>query len=52
MFTNTTMLLFAFAVIYTIVTAIPELGDVGKGNYTTLSMFVYLGALLPDIFIC
>ncbi|HRG63875.1 MAG: LPS export ABC transporter permease LptG [Neisseriales bacterium] len=44
---NTTMLLFAFAVIYTIVTAIPELGDVGKGNYTTLSMFVYLGALLP-----
>jgi len=45
---NTAMLLFAFAVIYSIVNAIPELGDVGKGSYTTGAMFVYLAALLPS----
>lgn len=45
---NTAMLLFAFSIIYTIVNAIPELGDVGKGSYTTSAMFIYLGALLPS----
>lgn len=47
-FANTTMLLFAFSVIYTVVQAIQELGSVGKGSYTTMSMFIYLGALLPS----
>lgn len=47
-FQNTFMLLFAFAVIYSIVQAIQELGEVGKGSYNTLSMFIYLGALLPS----
>lgn len=46
-FLNTTTLLFAFAIIYAVINAINELGDVGKGNYTTISMFIYLGALLP-----
>ena len=45
---NTAMLLFAFSIIYTIVNAIPELGDVGKGTYTTTAMFIYLAALLPS----
>lgn len=47
-FFNTSLLLFAFAIIYTVVQAIQELGSVGKGSYTTLSMFIYLGALLPS----
>ncbi len=47
-FQNTFMLLFAFAIIYSIVQAIQELGEVGRGNYNTLSMFIYLGALLPS----
>ncbi len=42
------MLLFAFAIIYSVIQAIQELGDVGKGSYTTGAMFVYLGALLPS----
>lgn len=44
---NTVTLLFAFSMIYTIVNAISEISSVGKGSYTTLSMFIYLGALLP-----
>lgn len=47
-FLNTGMLLFAFAMIYTVVQAIQELNSVGKGSYNTLSMFIYLGALLPS----
>ncbi len=47
-FVNTITLLFAFSMIYSIVNAINELSSVGKGNYTTLSMFIYLGALLPS----
>lgn len=47
-FQNTFMLLFAFAIIYSVIQAIQELGDVGKGSYTTGAMFVYLGALLPS----
>ncbi len=47
-FFNTFLLLFAFAIIYSVVQAIQELGSVGKGDYTTLSMFIYLGALLPS----
>lgn len=47
-FFNTTALLFAFAMIYAVVQAIQELNSVGKGAYTTLSMFIYLGALLPS----
>ncbi len=46
-FLNTVTLLFAFSMIYTIVNAISEISSVGKGSYTTLSMFIYLGALLP-----
>ena len=42
------MLLFAFAIIYSVIQAIQELGDVGKGSYTTGAMFIYLGALLPS----
>lgn len=45
---NTTIILFAFTMIYYVVNAISELGNVGKGNYTTLSMFIYLAALLPS----
>ena len=47
-FQNTFMLLFAFAIIYSVIQAIQELGDVGKGSYTTGAMFIYLGALLPS----
>lgn len=47
-FFNTSLLLFAFAIIYTVVQAIQELNTVGKGSYTTLAMFIYLGALLPS----
>lgn len=47
-FANTYMLLFAFAIIYTVVQAIQELSTVGKGTYTTGAMFVYLIALLPS----
>ena len=47
-FFNTFLLLFAFAIIYSVIQAIQELGSVGKGSYTTLSMFIYLGALLPS----
>ncbi len=47
-FFNTFLLLFAFAIIYSVVQAIQELGSVGKGSYTTLSMFIYLTALLPS----
>lgn len=47
-FQNTTMLLFAFSIIYAVVQAIQELSSVGKGSYSTLSMFIYLGALLPS----
>ena len=46
-FMNTSMILFAFTMIYYIVNAISELGNVGKGSYTTFSMFIYLAALLP-----
>lgn len=46
-FLNTATLLFAFSMIYTIINAISEISSVGKGSYTTLSMFIYLGALLP-----
>lgn len=47
-FSNTYLLLFAFAIIYTVVQAIQELSSVGKGTYTTGAMFVYLFALLPS----
>lgn len=45
---NTTMLLFAFAIIYSIVNAINELSSIGKGSYNASAMVIYLGALLPS----
>ena len=45
---NTLTLLFAFAIIYSIINAISELSSVGKGSYTTFAMFIYLAALLPS----
>lgn len=45
---NTSMLLMAFSIIYSIVNAINELGSIGKGSYNALAMSIYLCALLPS----
>ncbi|MEN9946497.1 MAG: export transporter permease LptG [Pseudomonadota bacterium] len=45
---NTVMLLFAFSVIYLIINAIQELGEIGKGEYDSSAMVIYLLAQLPE----
>lgn len=42
------MILGAFVLLFSIFSILGQLGDIGKGNFTTLSMLIYIIILIPN----
>ena len=47
-FMNTVMILGAFVLLFSIFSILGQLGDVGKGSFTTVAMLIYIAILIPN----